>query len=97
MTRTKCGPTCDRQVAKHGGVWRCGRTAAVRSVRECVGFPGHRKVVYFCRHHQRWAFQKQAAPWEVVRVVKLHPAPASRFVISQPHDDQQRRKQNVHH
>jgi hypothetical protein len=73
--------TCDRLTAKHGGWWRCGRPATVKSIREQVGYPGRSQVVHFCRHHQRYAFQAKAAPWvDVIAVVRLYPRSADSAV-----------------
>jgi hypothetical protein len=64
--------TCDRHTAKHGGWWRCGRVAAVRSVREQVGFPGRHHIVHYCRRHQHHA--REHASWvEIIAIVKIFP------------------------
>ena len=73
MNRRKPSPTCDLLMPKHRGWWRCGRPAAVKSVREQLGFPGDLSIVHFCRHHQRHACEH--APWiRIVKNVKVYPS-----------------------
>ena len=83
MNQAKPLQTCDRLIAKHGGWWRCGRAATVRSERQQVGHPHQTFRVHLCRHHQRYA--EDAAAWvTVLRVVKVYPSHRGPSDISQP-------------